>query len=698
MTTSLAERLAAARRTRLIKRVAECELFQSALEADELPFYLLYILGPGGVGKTTLLHEFAQVATSAQVAHVYLDGRNLEPSPAFFLINLQQALGLTPPTTPLQYLAALDRRFVLLIDTYELLGGLDRWLRDEFLPHLPGNVLVVLASRYPPALEWRADPGWRQLMRVLPVRNLTLDESRLLLAQRQVPVEQQEVILAFTRGHPLALALIADAFAQYPSLVFQPAEAPDIIAPLLERFIQSTPTSAHRAALEACALVRLTTEPLLATLLDLPDAHALFTWLRTLSFMEAEWRGLFPHDLAREAITADLRWRNPARYTQLHQRARAYYMTALAQKDSVLQQQALSDYMYLDRDHPLVRSSFAWQESGAIFTDSLRPNDHGAILAMIEEHEGPVAARLAAHWLTAQPGGVKVLRDALGTPQGVLLLVTLDSANAETREVDPATERVWRYLERTAPLRPGERATLARFWLARTTYQGVSPIQSRIFLALVQHALTTPGLAYTLIACADPDFWANVFGYIHFARCQDADFSVGARRYGVYGQDWRAMPAMTWLQMVGEPGATGEAAAPPPQPVATFAVLPAEEFAAAVREALRTFHEPTALSRNLLLGTRLVAKQAGPNSSTTQRVVALKTLIQQAAAELQAAPREVKLYRALHHTYFQPAVTQEQAAELLDLPFSTYRRHLGAGVAYLVEWLQQQETAAYRGD
>lgn len=63
-----------------------------------------------------------------------------------------------------------------------------------------------------------------------------------------------------------------------------------------------------------------------------------------------------------------------------------------------------------------------------------------------------------------------------------------------------------------------------------------------------------------------------------------------------------------------------------------------------------------------------MAKQAGPNSSTTQRVATLKTLIQQAAAELQAAPREVKLYRALHHTYFQPAVTQEQAAEFARSP------------------------------
>lgn len=691
MTALLAERLEAARRSRLIRRVAECDLFQSALLADQLPFHLLYILGPGGVGKTTLLHEFAHLAAAAQTPSVYLDGRNLEAAPEFFLINLQQSMGLTPPLTPLQYLATLPNRFVLFIDTYELLGGLDRWLREEFLPKLPSNILVVLASRNPPPIEWRADPGWRQLLHVLPVRNLTPGESRLFLEKRQIPAEQYTAILAFTRGHPLALALVADAFAQHPTMHFQPAEAPDIIAPLLERFIQSTPTPTHRAAIEACAVVRLMTEPLLAALLAVPDAHELFTWLRTLSFIEPEWRGLFPHDLAREAITADLRWRNPGRYTQFYQRARTYYLAQLTQHDTVVQQQALSDYIYLDRDNPLVRAYFSWQESGAIFLDNLRPTDHRAILSMIEQHEGPVAAHLAAHWLTQQPEGVKVLRNAVGTVQGVLCLVAVEQAMVDTQTMDPALQAVWRHLETASPLRSGERATLARFWLAHDSYQDVSPIQSRIFLYLVQHALTTPRLAYTLIACADPDFWANVFTYIHFARIQAADFVVGDRRYGVYGHDWRTRPALAWLQMVGEQEIIPENNGPVSLPTATFTLLNADEFAAAVREALRTYNEATTLSRNLLLGTRLVIRRAGPESTTTQRVAALKALLQEAAAELQAAPREVKLFRALHHTYFQPAATQEQAAELLDLPFSTYRRHLGSGITYLVEWLWQQE-------
>jgi len=39
----------------------------------------------------------------------------------------------------------------------------------------------------------------------------------------------------------------------------------------------------------------------------------------------------------------------------------------------------------------------------------------------------------------------------------------------------------------------------------------------------------------------------------------------------------------------------------------------------------------------------------------------------------------------------QPAATQELAAELLDLPFSTYRRHLKEGIENLVDTLWSRE-------
>ena len=128
---------------------------------------------------------------------------------------------------------------------------------------------------------------------------------------------------------------------------------------------------------------------------------------------------------------------------------------------------------------------------------------------------------------------------------------------------------------------------------------------------------------------------------------------------------------------------------PPIQP--TLISLSEADFAEAVRDALRDFHNTMALRQNPLLRSNLVKRQGAGEADPAAQSTVLRQLLQTTAAQLQQTPRNNKLYRALHHTYFQPAATQEQAAELLDLPFSTYRRHLRAGIDYLIETLWQQE-------
>jgi hypothetical protein len=111
------------------------------------------------------------------------------------------------------------------------------------------------------------------------------------------------------------------------------------------------------------------------------------------------------------------------------------------------------------------------------------------------------------------------------------------------------------------------------------------------------------------------------------------------------------------------------------------------EFAAAVRQALRDLNRPAALARNPLLRARVVADRAGPSPGPE----ALAALLRDAVAALAGDPRGEKLVRALDRTYLRPAPTQEAAAELLGLPFSTYRGHLARGVERVVEWCWRRE-------
>jgi len=696
MSAAVGDRLALARQQQFVGRAAELALFQSALGSAEAPFSVLYIFGPPGVGKTTLLRRFALLCDQEQIPVYMLDGRAMEATPSAFLDALRRVLELRPEEDPTAALWARMERQVLLIDTYEALAPLDSWLREVFLPQLSTHVLVVLASRRPPATPWQADPGWQNLLRVLALRNLTPGESRLYLTRRGVPAVQQERVLAFTHGHPLALSLVADLFAQRSDLDFRPEAAPDMVGRLLEQLLLEVPGPLHRLAIEACAVVRVMTESLLAEMLAIPDAHDLFQWLRTLSFIEAVPRGVVLHDLAREAIAADLRWRNPDRYRRLHDRARAYYAARLDRGDERSQQALLADYIYLHRDNPLLQPLFTQLEEEvesfeALWIDLPRPDDWPILRAMVAQHEGEPAAQLADYWWSRQPEGVRVVRNHTHRPVGMLFTVILQESSVHDLAFDPATRAAWQYLETTRPLREGERAALFRFWLAQETYQAPSPVQGLIAVQIVRYALSTARLAVTFLPCAEPELWEFICAYADFARVTEADFEIAGRRYGVYMHDWRVVPPAAWLELLAERELTTEPVLPQPGTATQVLALSREEFAAAVKAALRAFQQPLALGENPLLRTRLVLDRSGWRATTTQRVTTLREILMQALETLRSAPRLSKAYAALFHTYIQPAPSQEHAADLLNVPPRTFRRHLKCGVAYVTELLWRQE-------
>lgn len=695
MASRLADHLSAARLRTFVGRENERNYFQQLITSHELPFYVLQIFGPGGVGKTTLLKEFVSMCNQTLIAAFYVDGRNFEATPGGFLAALNMAMQLDPAASGLEALSAASsqHRQVILIDTYEILTPIDGWLREVFLPQLPENVLVVIAGQRPLSSEWRTDSGWQCLFRTIPLRNLTPQESLAYLEKRNVPAEQHQRVLDFTHGHPLALCLVADVFAQRPGINFQPETAPDVVKTLLEQLVQKVPGPAHRTALEACALLRLTTEPQLAAMMQTSDAHELFEWLRGLSFIEAGSQGLFPHDLAREALNADLRWRNPDWYAELHRRARNFYAARLQSSRGLEQQKVLFDYIFLHRDNPVVRPFLEWQESSNLMTDQLRSADVPVIVGLVEKYEGRTSARLAEYWIKRQPQGVRVLRDSKQQVEGFMIMVGLHLLEEEDLKVDPAVAAAWNYLQRQAPLRPGEIGTYFRFWMDRDTYQSVSATQSLIFINAVQHYLTTPGLAYTFFSCQEPDFWQPVLEYAALTRLEEAGFEAGGRCYGAFGHDWRAMPPLAWLALLADREIAGQSqeAVATPQPSTPLVVLSQPEFFEAVDDALRDFARPGGLSQNPLLRSRLVVEQVKESGAPADRVTTLQALLKKACEALQASPKEAKYYRALYHTYLHPAATQEQAAELVDVPFSSFRRHLKAGVTRVEEILWQKE-------
>jgi hypothetical protein len=126
------------------------------------------------------------------------------------------------------------------------------------------------------------------------------------------------------------------------------------------------------------------------------------------------------------------------------------------------------------------------------------------------------------------------------------------------------------------------------------------------------------------------------------------------------------------------------------QPSEPVAALSQEEFAASVKNALRSLHRPQQLLRNPLLASSMIQKALREHPDQRPNEI-LRSLIFESAHALKSDPSAETQYRVLDRTYLHPAPSQEKAAELLDLPFSTYRRYRDRGVGAITEWLWDRD-------
>jgi energy-coupling factor transporter ATP-binding protein EcfA2 len=686
----LRERLSENLSRRFVGRDAEITLFKNELNSGQAA--LLWVYGPGGVGKSTLLHRLAQLVSDKGMPVLFPDARDLPPTQEGVVQGLRQAL--EPAIVSVE---DEEQRWVILLDTCEHFSEAEASaVRTEVLSQLPATSLIVLAARARPGLAWLTDPGWGELLTPMPLHNLSPTEARTYLSRAGVPESRHDVVVAFTHGHPLSLALVGELGKHAD---FDPSGSPDVLGSLLERLLSDVPGPSYRDAVYASAQVRVTDEGLLAVLLD-GDVTAEFDWLRRQAYMESGLDGVFPHDLARDLLDKDLRWRNPQRQRVLHERAGRHYLQLMEVGDTEVQQSALFDLMAL---HPSLRG-FLLAPSAELRVARGASADRAAVLSLIAGHEGPESAELAALWWDQDPGAWVIVKDrtapASSSLRAAMALTALPEPGGPL-DMDPAVAAAWIRLGRHPPVRPGERVTYVRWWLDAETYQKPSPAQSLLAVQLTRHYLTTPGLAVSFVPTADPDTWLAPMTYTDQNPMPEADFALGGQRYSVFGHDWRAVPPARWLALMSERETARE---PVPVPAerpgeAALLALSRQEFAQGVRSLLRDLQRPDRLVHNPLLRCRLVESQlpatpAGADPGPEARLAALREVLQEAVTTLQASPRDAKGFRALRRTYLAPAPSQEVAAQVLGLPSSTYRRHLSAGLRAITDILWEQELHA----
>ncbi|HEY7595622.1 MAG TPA: hypothetical protein VH969_20890 [Actinophytocola sp.] len=667
MATRLGEVLDEERHRSFVGRRRELTGFDDAV-AGRSPRRVFFVHGPGGIGKTTLLLELHARARAAGRRVASLDGREVDASPEGFQLALASH--------------GSDGAEVLLVDGYEQLAPIDTWVRDEFIPARPAGDVVVLAGRDAPAAAWRVDAGWRHLVEVYELDPLDAAESAELLARAGVAEPDRPQLVTLGRGHPLAMALLADA-ARAGVVPASLADVPALVSALLDSLLRDAPTQAHVTGLQACATAWQTTEDLLREVVG-AEATAVWAWLERRPFIVSGPRGLAPHDLAREVLHSEFERRSPERYRSLHRVVHDHIVARLRVATGADRQLQAQHLMYLHRKAPFTAAADALRAQGSTAVVPARPGDHDEVLALIERFEGPDCAELATAWLAELPEELSVVRidgSIDGSIGGYVYHVFHPSGSA-LEERDPVTRAALRHVAAHGPARPGEQVNVARFLGGRHDYQRdlyavlAGPVSSLV-------AWVTRPLAWSFVMITDTGYWGPVFDYLGFAPLVEVE--VGGLRHVGYGMDWRRLPVDVWLDMMSDrehSGGTG----PPPASLLRPPPLDRTRFAAAVRVALPDLQRPDRLMTNLLASSMLAVD--GPGS--------LRATIVAAIESLRDEPRGATLSAVLTRTYVRAAPTQEAAAEVLGLPFSTYRRHLAKAIEQLTDLLWAVEIGAVR--
>jgi hypothetical protein len=582
---------------------------------------------------------------------------------------------------------------VLLLDTAELLGPLDDCLRTQVLPALPAGALVVIAGRTPPGPAWRADPGWAEELRQLALRNLDPDDVAAYLGVRGIPPEGTAAVLRFTHGHPLALALVADVLAQRerPADEITRDDVADVVPALLERFVTDVPDPAHRTALQTLAHARQTTEALLRATVGADRAAECFAWLRGLSFTTDGPDGIYAHDLARDVLDQDLRWRDPQGYAELHRQVRGHAIGRIATSSGWDQALANADLVYLHRSSPTFARFFSFEAVSPVWWEPATPDDVPAILELVARHEGEESVAWHREWVRRQPHAFTAFRSRAHHLHGFVASLRFDADGGRAaREVgDPFAVAATDLVARTAPLRRGQHLLLGRSWMGVDGYHEPSPSFQATATSSTARWLGEPGLAVSVVYMTPVRFWEPMFSYLDHVHAPPGDVAHGGRSFGCFLHDWRVTPPAAWLELMeprerGEYAGGGELAQRHLRPAPLLALSRAD-FDTHVRDALRAACRPAELAGSPLLRSRLLAR---PGAEAT--AADLRAVLERGIAATAANPATARYAAVVEVTHLRRDTTQEAAAARLDLPFSTYRRHLRAGTealaAVLWEW------------
>ncbi|WP_276615474.1 BTAD domain-containing putative transcriptional regulator [Nonomuraea basaltis] len=495
---------------------------------------LLFVRGPAGIGKSTLLRKLADDATAAGRQVWHLHGSATAEARECLERFAEELSGVSGP--------------VLLIDSFEELGDLEPWLRDEYLRKLPGNTIIVVAGRTGPSAAWLTDPAWAGTIVIRHLEALTVQESTALVEARGVDPGLRKSIMDFAAGNPFALSLAAEV-GRNMSATGQPSRRDAVryvVDNVLELLAGSVPTDMHRWALYVCAHARHTTEDLLSAVVPGGQAVELFDWLRAQPYVETAAHGLDVNGVLREALDYHLRWRDPVGYERMHRRIRHYVMDELLRdaRDPHACVAVMRTISCLRRRGGVVCRYVSRVGEEDVRASGATPADHDELVTMARESHGEFTAASVRFWLGRQPEAFSLLRCRKSNRlRAFMSWLTLRTPEREELEADPVVGEIWHDVSRRMTVPPGAHIAITRHLICPDFEAKPSPITDVFQAWMMRGWLHEPGLVASYLVAANGQLWRPLMDYLGQYELERVRAD---HPYAIFGHDWLADPPEQW--------------------------------------------------------------------------------------------------------------------------------------------------------
>jgi hypothetical protein len=450
--TTIADLLERGSAENLIGRTRELALLGGLL-APGGPV-VAYVHGPYGIGKSALLAALHTPVALRGIRSVRIDGGAVEPQPEAVIAAVASALGAACRTLPELVSVLSDRRrTVIVIDNIDALRLAASWLRRDLVPALPAHTRLAVAGRLPPPAAWVADLG--AMFMSIPLVPLEREVALIALCKMGLDDDAAGRVWEISRGHPLSLRMALQA-ARAGAL-----EAVDTLGELCDAIIEGAGVPSLARMVQAAAVVRRVTRPLLAAMLG-GDALDDLDAFAALPFVALDREGHYLAEPVRRLQSTRLLAVEPRLHAGLRAAAVAWITGQLGAAEPGERWRYMADLLYLV-EHPQVRDAFFPADAQLPPVEPITPADLAAVLDICEARVGAAERRIIERWAEALPHRFNVAR---GTRREVLAFYVCASSEDDLAVLTPADPLLACWRADAAARRPPGRILFIRQLLA----------------------------------------------------------------------------------------------------------------------------------------------------------------------------------------------------------------------------------------